>query len=107
MRRYRVLLPMKIDTAEGSYTQGDVFEMEYTPEEEHEALNLRGGGLLEIVPQKYKVIGESRVYDTDPGEEFEAALLLGNELALIEGGNIELVEAPKPKPAPKKKKGAK
>jgi hypothetical protein len=96
MNRYRVLLPLQVHTADASYTQGEEFEHEFT--EEEETANL-ASGLLEIVPRKYKVIGGSEVHETQPGEEFERALPLGQEALLIEGGHIERVE----KPAKKKK----
>jgi hypothetical protein len=106
MRSYRNLLPLLIHTEEGSYKQGEVFEKEFTPEEELENVN---SGLLEIVPQTYRVVAEdSIVYDTPTGGTFEAAMLIENESALIEGGHIERVdepakETPRAKPARKKK----
>ncbi len=96
MNRYRVLLPLEVHTEDGSYKQGEEFEKEFTPEDE--ATNI-ASGLLEIVPQRYKVIGGSDVYETPPGEEFDAALPIGQEALLIEGGHIKRVE----KPARKKK----
>lgn len=107
MRTYKNLLPVLLHDENGSYKQGETFQKELTADEELENVN---SGLLGIVPQTYRVVGVSRVHDTEPGEEFEAALLLGNEEALIEGGNIQRVEAeekPPKKPAPGKKKGAK
>ena len=98
MNRYRVLLPLVVHTADGSYEQGEEFDNEFTPEDELANVN---SGLLEIVPQRYKVVGGSDVFETPPGEEFEQALTLGQEALLIEGGHIERVE--KPKPARKKK----
>jgi hypothetical protein len=97
LNRYRVLLPLTVHTEDAAYTQGDEFEHEFTVEDE--AANL-ASGLLELLPRKYKVIGGSEVYETPPGEEFEAALPLGQEALLIEGGHIERVE----KPAKKSKK---
>jgi len=97
MRKYKNLLPLLVHTEVGSYKQGETFEKDFTAEDELENVN---SGLLEIVPQTYKVVGESRVHDTEPGEEFTAALLLGNEQALVEGGHIEVVRE---KPAPKKR----
>jgi hypothetical protein len=95
MRRYRVLLPLAVQPREGgSYTQHEEFDAELTEDEETE--NVRSG-LLEIVPQRYRVIGGSDVYETPPGEEFERALPLGNEALLIEGGHIERVTEPAPK----------
>jgi hypothetical protein len=97
VNRYKVLLPLLVQPREGgSYEQGQEFESAFT--EDEETANL-ANGLLEIVPQRYKVIGGSDVYETPPGEEFERALPLGQEALLIEGGHIERVE----KPARKKK----
>jgi hypothetical protein len=98
MRRYRVLLPLNVQPREGgSYTQHEEFESAFTQDEETE--NVRSG-LLEIVPVRYRVIGGSTVHDTEPGGEFAAALPMGNEALLIEGGHIERVD----KPAKKKEK---
>jgi hypothetical protein len=100
MRRYRVLLPVKVQPREGgSYEQFEEFETDFS--EEEETANL-ASGLLEIVPHRYKVVGGSDVYETPPGEEFEAAIPIGNEALLIEGGHIERVDQPA-----KKKKEAK
>ena len=93
-RRYRVLLPLMVHTGDGSYAQGEEFAKEFTEEEETENLK---SGLLELVPLKYKVVGGSRVHDTNPGDEFEAAIGIGQEALLIAGGHIELVEPSKPK----------
>ncbi len=83
---YKVLLPILVN---GEHKQGDVFEHEFdTPADEQTSLQ---SGLLEIVPRTYKVIGGSRVHDTDPGGEFEAALPMGQESLLIAGGHIERV----------------
>jgi hypothetical protein len=98
-RRYRVMLPLLVHTEDGSYAQGEEFEKEFTEDEETENLK---SGLLELVPLKYKVIGESRVHDTNPGDEFEAAIGIGQEALLIAGGHVELVEPPKPKTRKKK-----
>jgi hypothetical protein len=101
MRRYRVLLPLLVQPREGgSYEQYEEFETDFTEEEETANLS---SGLLEIVPRRYKVVGGSEVYETAPGEEFEAAIPLGNEALLIEGGHIERVD----KPAKKKKEAKK
>ena len=99
MNRYRVLLPLTVHTGDGSYTQGEEFEKDFTAEDEAENL---ASGLLELVPRKYKVVGGSRVHDTDPGEEFEAAIPLGEEELLIAGGHIERIQ-----PAPPKTRKAK
>ena len=105
MRRYKVLLPLTVHTEDGAYGQGEEFQKEFTAEQEYE--NVRSG-LLEIVPRRYKVIGESNVYGADPGEEFTAPLLMGAEAALIEGGSIEPIEESEPEPedspAPKPKR---
>jgi hypothetical protein len=100
INRYRVRLPLLVHTEDGSYQQGEEFEKEFSVEDEAENLD---NGLLEIVPRKYKVIGDSRVNETDPGDEFEAALRLGQERFLIEAGHIERVEAEPKKPSRKKK----
>jgi hypothetical protein len=102
MRRYKVLLPLIVQPREGgSYTQHEEFESAFTRDEENE--NVRSG-LLEIVPCKYKVVGGSVVHDTNPGDEFTAALPMGNEALLIQGGHIERVEKPATAPAKKKEK---
>jgi hypothetical protein len=106
MNRYRVLLPVTLSDENGSYTQGDEFEKEYTAEEEADLLDFRGGGLVEIVPREYKVTGEANVHETDPGETFTAALRVGEEAHLIDAGFIERFEQPPPKPKTRKKKEA-
>jgi len=99
-RRYKVLLPLTVHTEDGSYTQGEEFDKDFTPAEELE--NVRSG-LLEIVPQKYRtLIGEVhgvKAEDDDP--TFEAAMFIENEAALVQAGTIERVVE---KPAPKKRK---
>jgi len=97
MNRYRILLPLEVHTEDASYKQGEEFEKEFSPEDE--ATNL-ASGLLEIVPQTYKVIGGSVVHGASPGETFEAALTVGAEAALVAGGHIERAT----KKAPKTKK---
>ncbi len=104
MRRYRVLLPILVD---GEHGQGDEFSKDLSEEEETESLK---SGLLEIVPATYRVVGESRVFETDPGDTFMAALTVGRERILVDGGFIEPVpaeaaESPKPKNSKKKKEG--
>jgi hypothetical protein len=100
--RYRVLLPLQVDTREGgSFTQGDEFETEFSDEEESANIT---SGLLEIVPARFKVIGEQRVAETDPGEEFEAVLTLGQQQLLLDGGHIERVETPPPAPKTRSRK---
>lgn len=91
MRKYRVLLPLVVHTGDGSYTQGEVFEKDFTVEDE--ATNL-DSGLLELVPCVYRVVGGSRVFDTAPGDEFEAAMRLGQEQLLMAGGHIVRVDEP-------------
>jgi hypothetical protein len=100
-RRYKVLLPLRVQTEDGSYKQHEEFEKVFSVYEE--SVNLESG-LLELVPQEYKVIGGSEVHGTKPGETFTAAIPLGQEALLIEGGHIEPVEPITPK---KKAKEAK
>lgn len=90
-----MLLPLTVHTDDGSYTQGDVFEKEFTAEDE--ATNL-DSGLLELVPAAYLVVGDSHVHDTPPGGVFTAALRIGHEELLVAGGHIERVEEPLPTP---------
>lgn len=87
--RYKVLLPLVVHTKDDSYKQGEEFDNDFTPEEE--TANVKSG-LLEIVPQKYEVVGGSRVYETDPGGTFEAALPIGQEALLVDGGHIKRVK---------------
>jgi hypothetical protein len=103
VRRYRVLLPLVVHTEDGSYEQGEEFEKEFADWEE--AANL-ASGLLELMPQEYEVIGGSNVHGAEPGETFSAAIPLGNEAQLIEGGHIKLVE-PKPEKPKRKAKADK
>lgn len=98
MRSYRNLLPLLIHTETGSYAQGEVFEKDFSPEDELENLN---SGLLELLPSKYRVIGESIVDGNEPGSEFEAAIPLIREAQLVY--HIERVEEPVEKPKRKKK----
>lgn len=102
MNRYRNLLPLLIN---GEHGQGDVFDLELS--EADEADNL-ASGLLEIVPATYKVTGESRVFDTEPGGTFQRALTVGQEGLLVKGGFIErLPDEPlpeKPEPASKSRR---
>jgi hypothetical protein len=92
-RRYKVLLPLTVHTGDGAYAQGEEFDKDFTAEDEAENV---ASGLLEVLPMTYRVVGGSRVHETDPGETFEAALPLGQEQLLIEGGHIERVEPKKP-----------
>jgi hypothetical protein len=95
------MLPLLVN---GEHKQGDVFEHEFdTADDELENLN---SGLLELQPNTYKVIGESRVHETDPGEQFEAAIPWGQEDLLVAGGHIVRVESePEPEPVKKKPSG--
>lgn len=92
MNRYRVLLPLTVHTEDGSYTQGEEFEKEFTVDEE--AANL-ASGLLEIVPREYKVAGTSVVFEHQPGETFLAAIPKGQEELLL-GYHLERVEPAPP-----------
>lgn len=89
MNRYKVMLPLVVHTEDGSYEQHEEFEKEFS--EEDEATNL-DSGLLEIVPRDYRVIGGSNVLGADPGETLTAAIRIGQERLLIQGGHIERVE---------------
>jgi hypothetical protein len=102
MRRYRVLLPLTVHTEDGSYTQGEEFEKDFTLEDE--ATNV-ASGLLAIVPSEYRVISDSTVYDTTHGNTFTRALTIGEEAHLVAAGHIERVEPMKSQP--QKKKSAK
>jgi len=84
------------EKAEAVYEPGE-FERDWTVEQENDAL---ASGLVEIVPRTYKVVGDSRVYETAPGDTFEAGLRIEQEKALVDGGHVALVEdAKKPKAA--------
>lgn len=104
MRRYEVLLPLLVHTEDGSYAQHEIFEKDFSAEDEAENVS---SGLLGIVPIQYKVIGESEVYEHKPGETFELALPLGNEQQLADQlenmGYTEKLPEPKKAPARKKK----
>lgn len=103
--RYRVLLPLTVTVTEGDFVQHEEFEHEFT--EEDEDTNV-ASGLLEIVPRRYKVVGESDVFETPPGETFERAIPLGQEQLLFAGGHIERVDDERdPEPAPPKKRTTK
>jgi len=94
------MLPLTVHTGDGSYTQGEEFEKDFTEDEEAENV---ASGLLEIVPQTYEVIGTSRVFDTEPGETFTESLPLGREALLVAGGHIKRVEAKPPPATPRKR----
>jgi hypothetical protein len=89
MNRYRVLLPLLVHTADNAYAQGDEFEQEFTAEDE--ATNL-ASGLLELLPNTYRVVGGSEVHGAKPGETFTMPLPLGQEALLVQGGHIERVD---------------
>jgi hypothetical protein len=99
MNRYRVLLPLTVHTADGAYTQGEEFEQDFSHDDE--ATNL-ASGLLEIVPQRYEVVGGCRVHETEPGDVFERALTVGEEALLVAGGHVRRVESAPPKSKQKK-----
>jgi hypothetical protein len=86
--------------AEAVYGEG-TFERDFNPWEEKTALD---SGLIEIVPRVYRVVGDSRVFETATGETFEAGLPVEAEAALITGGHIRRVEDEAPKKTPKKGK---
>ena len=98
MRSYKVLLPLTVHTEKESFTQGQVFEQVFS--EDDEAQNV-ASGLLELQPSRYRVLVDSQVFgvsslDSDP--TFEAALLMGQERLLVEGGHIERMRASPKKP---------
>jgi len=95
--RYRVLLPLTVTVTEGDFVQYEEFDHEFTEEDERTNLD---SGLLEIVPRRYKVIGESDVFETPPGETFERAIPVGQEQLLFAGGHIQRVGGPRSEPAP-------
>ena len=99
-------LPFRLRFSDGDYGIGDVFEHEFaTPQDEWDNLE---SGLLELQPNTYKVVGESDVYETPPGETFEKALAMGQEAHLVDAGFIKRIEEkPEPEPSPKKKATAK
>lgn len=101
MSRYKVMLPLVVHTEDGSYEQFEEFEKEFS--EEDEATNL-DSGLLEIVPRDYRVIGGSNVLGANPGETLTAAIRIGQERLLTEGGHIERVEPEPVKKTTTKKK---
>lgn len=103
MNRYRVLLPLLVHTEDGSYAQFEEFEKEFTAEEEDANL---ASGLLELVPNEYRVIGDSEVDGHKTGETYTAAIPLAREALLVEGGHIERVEV-KPEKSTKTTKEAK
>lgn len=87
------MLPLTVHTEDGSYTQGDVFEKEFTAEQEAENL---ASGLLELEPMDYEVVGGSIVLDTPPGMTLTYAMPMVQEQRLIAAGAIRPAQ-PKPK----------
>jgi hypothetical protein len=104
MNRYRVLDPPDswpaslpfpgYQTVDGAYGPGEEFTVDLAPEDE--LANLESG-LLALVPNRYRVIGEAPVDGHEPGEEFEAAIPKARERQLA--GNLERLDPPKPPPA--------
>lgn len=88
---YKALSPAAV----AAFADG-VFEREFTPSEEKDHL---ASGLIELVPRTYRALSNNYAAAAQ-GETFEAAYLVENEAALIQGGHIERVG----KPAPKQKK---
>ena len=88
-------------TAEAVYGDEPFQREDWTAADERDALT---SGLIEIVPQAYRVVGDSRVFETAPGETFEAALPLESEKALIDGGHIARADEPPKKAARKQTK---
>jgi hypothetical protein len=84
--------------AEAMYADG-VFEHDFTPDGEQDALN---SGLLELVPRKYKVLSNNFAAG-EQGSEIEAAYPMEIEQAYLTGGHLERINPPTEKPAAKKK----
>jgi hypothetical protein len=80
---YRALSPQAV----AAYSDG-VFEREFSPSEEQDALN---SGLLELVPRKYRVLSNNYAAGKQ-GDVVELALLKENEAALVFGGHLERVD---------------
>jgi len=89
VRRYRVLLPLVVHTADGAYSQGEEFDAEFSREDE--AANL-ASGLLELLPMRYRNVGGSEVWGAMPGDELIRALPLGEEELLVAGGHLERID---------------
>jgi hypothetical protein len=81
------------------YSDG-VFEHEFTPVEEQDAL---GAGLVQLVPRSYRVLSNNYTAG-EQGSLVELALLKEHEQALIQGGHLERVDKPAAKAAEKKEK---
>lgn len=101
MKRYRVLLPLTVHTTKGEYGQGDEFDADEAGEGFDEAANL-ASGLLEVVACEYRVVGESEVFGTLPGETVKVGLSTAQEATLL-GSHLELVVPP---PKPKRRKAS-
>jgi uncharacterized lipoprotein YddW (UPF0748 family) len=84
---YRALTP----DGEAAFAEG-VFEREFTAAEEHDWL---ASGLIELVPRTYRALSDNYT-SAKRGEEFEAALLVEHEAALIQGSHIERVDKAEP-----------
>lgn len=81
----------------------DVFDADFAVTEERDHLD---GGHLKLVPRKYKVISNN--FTSGPaGSEYEAALPVEIERALVAGGHLVRDDAPPAKDdAPPAKKAA-
>ena len=91
MNTYKATSPAAI----AAYAEG-VFERDFTPDEEKDAL---ASGLLELVPREYRVLSNNYAAGKQ-GSVVELALLVENEAALIQGGHIERVGPPAPRETP-------
>lgn len=82
----------------GKHLYGDgEFEADLSVDEEKDAI---GSGHIELVPRTYRVLSDN--YTAAPqGKTFQAAFLVENEAALIQGGHIERVDVPADKKAGK------
>lgn len=92
MNTYKVLLPVLLD---GEYAQFDVFEKEFTVDEERSNVE---SGLLAVEPRRYRVLVDTEVYGvkgSDPDPTFSAGMLIEQESALVNGGHIERVDTAK------------
>jgi hypothetical protein len=85
MNTYKALTTAAI----AAFAEG-VFEQEFTPVQEKDALD---AGLLQIVPRTYKVLSNNFAEGAQ-GDEVKLALLVEQESALLQGGHIERVEKP-------------
>lgn len=80
------MLPVLVN---GEHGPGDVFEHEFSPEDERTNVE---SGLIQVEPVTYEVIGENRVYDHGKGERFQAQLLMEQEKHLVDAGHVRVVE---------------